>query len=159
MENKFELINDLSDIELILLVFGNELYTKTLDSLHYEYDTILSKLRKLLYKNKYSKYKTPQDIINLMIIKYNLPSDFALSKSRERNLYVEPRQKAMVLCRHIFTNLSLANIGDYFGKDHATVLHSKKTVKNLYKTNTAYRNDFDEMQIYFLGRIKITFND
>lgn len=38
------------------------------------------------------------------------------------------------------TSLTLDKIGQYFGKDHATALHSVKTVNNYIDTDSIYRN-------------------
>ncbi len=39
----------------------------------------------------------------------------------------------------------LRQIGEFLGKDHATVLHYKKTHLELYQTNRVYRDMFDEI--------------
>lgn len=57
MDNNVELINKLSDIELILSVFSTNLHTKNVDSLKKEYDSILSTLRRSLHIDKIKKYK------------------------------------------------------------------------------------------------------
>lgn len=65
-------------------------------------------------------------------------------KTRKRKIII-PRQ----LCHHIsFENSlgSLAEIGYRFGKkDHATVLHSTRTIKNLRETNRDFRKQYDEL--------------
>ena len=51
------------------------------------------------------------------------------TKRRNKNI-VLPRQIAMFISREL-TNLSLPEIGEFFGgKDHTTVLHSYKKIKN-----------------------------
>jgi hypothetical protein len=47
--------------------------------------------------------------------------------------------------------MSLANIGDMVGgKDHATVLHSCRTVQGLTETNSKYRSEMVEIENYVL---------
>lgn len=49
---------------------------------------------------------------------------------RNRNQeVVRARQTAMVLCKEV-TGQTLACIGDYFGRDHATVLHAYRRIRN-----------------------------
>lgn len=61
-------------------------------------------------------------------------------KSRKRHL-VFPRQLNMYfLEKH--TNYSLAMIGSIFNRDHATVLHAKKTIQNLIDTDKRIRNQY-----------------
>lgn len=61
------------------------------------------------------------------------------SSVRKREV-VQARQLGMYLL-WLFTNYSLQEIGRIFGgKDHATVLHSKKTVTNLSETNLGFNS-------------------
>jgi chromosomal replication initiator protein len=156
MNDRISLTYDLMDLELIALVFKNQLHEPDVISLSKEHDLIVLTLRNVFYIDKKKGYETPQDIIDLMISKYSLPQEFAISKYRGRKKFVVPRHKAMTICKHIFKKLTLVEIGSYFGgKDHASVLHSVKTVKNWYDTDKKFRQDFDDMQMYFLGSIEI----
>jgi chromosomal replication initiation ATPase DnaA len=58
-------------------------------------------------------------------------------KCRKREL-VEPRQLIMALS-HTFAKNSLRIAGSMFNKDHGTVFHSVKKVKDLFATNRDYR--------------------
>jgi len=60
-----------------------------------------------------------------------------LKERTRRREVVEPRQVAM-WWRIRNTRDSLSRIGSYYGRDHCTVLHAKKTVKDLMK----YDHDF-----------------
>lgn len=62
-------------------------------------------------------------------------------KTRKREV-VESRQLVYWHMAHK-TKLSLADIGALYGQDHATVLHAKKVVNNLRKTNRLYKNKFE----------------
>ena len=69
-----------------------------------------------------------------------------LSRPSRRREYVVPRQIAMaLLSKH--TNLSTVKLGEMFGKrDHTTVIHSRKTVKNLCQTDEKYKETFDLLE-------------
>jgi len=70
-----------------------------------------------------------------------------VQKSRKREAVV-PRQITHFFARK-YTNLFLSEIGWQVGaKDHATVLHSCKTVQNLYDTNDRgyFRALYDEIE-------------
>lgn len=58
-------------------------------------------------------------------------------KTRKRHI-VEARQLAMaVIMRN--PKESVTKVGNYFNKDHATVLHSVKTIANLRQTDKSFR--------------------
>lgn len=64
--------------------------------------------------------------------------------SRKREI-VQARQICMYFANK-YTSSSLADIGWHYGrKDHATVLHAKKTVGNLYDTDRTYREKINEI--------------
>ncbi|HSV76792.1 MAG TPA: chromosomal replication initiator protein DnaA [Bacteroidales bacterium] len=67
------------------------------------------------------------------------------SNTRKREI-VQARQLAMYFSKQ-FTKSSLAVIGSQCGnKDHATVLHACKTVKNLVDTDKSYKKCFEELE-------------
>jgi chromosomal replication initiator protein len=64
-----------------------------------------------------------------------------LSKSRRRSI-TRPRQIAMSLAKELTTH-SLPEIGDAFGgRDHTTVLHACRRVKELRETDNRIREDY-----------------
>ncbi|MCW9025060.1 MAG: chromosomal replication initiator protein DnaA [Gammaproteobacteria bacterium] len=67
-----------------------------------------------------------------------------LSKRRNRSI-TRPRQIAMTLCKEL-TNHSLPEIGDAFGgRDHTTVLHACKKIKELRETEVGMDEDFSNL--------------
>ena len=143
---KLDIINKLIEIQFEIekgLAISIEVYYKN------KYNELLRKLK--YYKVDYT-YNNPQDVIDTMIEKYNLKGDFATNKIRSRNSYVKHRQRAMFLIRHLFKEISLAEIGSYFNnKNHPTVLHAIKTVKNLCDTDNIYRSEFKKIQKEIIG--------
>lgn len=72
---------------------------------------------------------------------YKIKMADLLSKRRNRSV-ARPRQVAMALCKEL-TNHSLPEIGDAFGgRDHTTVLHACRTIKNLRSTDPDVAEDF-----------------
>lgn len=66
------------------------------------------------------------------------------SKRRTRTI-TRPRQLAMALAKEL-TNHSLPEIGDSFGgRDHTTVLHACKRIKELKDTNSEMREDYQHL--------------
>jgi len=64
-----------------------------------------------------------------------------LSKRRNRSI-ARPRQLAMALCKEL-TNHSLPEIGDAFGgRDHTTVLHACRKIKELRDENSRIDEDY-----------------
>jgi len=84
--------------------------------------------------------KEPRKLITVDFIQRCVAEEFGISlveiKTKRRNkTVVLPRQIAMYLSREL-TELSLPEIGDYFGgKDHTTVLHSYNKIKQLLNTS------------------------
>ena len=68
--------------------------------------------------------------------------DFTEKRPRE---YVEARQIFMSLMRK-YTVFSLAKIAKIVDKDHASVLASQKTVKNLCDTDKIFREKYDRIE-------------
>ncbi len=63
-----------------------------------------------------------------------------LSKRRSRSI-ARPRQMAMALAKEL-TNHSLPEIGDHFGgRDHTTVIHACRKVKELIQSDTDFAED------------------
>ena len=67
-----------------------------------------------------------------------------MSKRRSRSV-ARPRQVAMSLSKEL-TNHSLPEIGDSFGgRDHTTVLHACRKIKELRETNADIREDYKNL--------------
>ncbi len=83
-------------------------------------------------------------IQNVVSDYFKIPVDVVQSKLRKRDV-VQARQLAMYFSRE-YTNASLASIGQKIGKrDHATVLHACKTVKNLSETDKVFKGYMEDI--------------
>jgi chromosomal replication initiator protein len=72
---------------------------------------------------------------------YKIKVTDLLSKKRSRSI-ARPRQMAMALAKKL-TNHSFPEIGDAFnGRDHTTVLHACRKIKQLRKENSDIKEDF-----------------
>lgn len=95
--------------------------------------------------NSESKSVTIDDIINTVCKHFNLETTAIHTKSRKREV-VQARQVAMYLAKG-FTDFSTAKIGTLIGnKDHATVLHACKTIKEQKEVDKSFRAEIDEIQ-------------
>lgn len=86
------------------------------------------------------------DTIQKMVCDYfNVPYDKLMQKTRKREI-VQARQISMFLAKS-FTKNSLKTIGEHFGgRDHTTVIHSCRTVKDLMDTDTLFKESVLELQ-------------
>lgn len=85
-----------------------------------------------------ARWLTVQDILTQVSEYTKIPIETICEKTRKRTV-LEPRQVAMYLSKE-HTHESLVDIGYQCGrKDHATVLHACKTVKNLLDTSAEFR--------------------
>ena len=92
-----------------------------------------------------SKAVTVDDIINVVCKHFSLDTATIHTKSRKREV-VQARQIAMFLAKS-YTDFSTAKIGTLIGnKDHATVLHACKTIKELREVDKAFRAEIDDIQ-------------
>ncbi|MCP4336262.1 MAG: hypothetical protein GY679_00205 [Mycoplasma sp.] len=83
-------------------------------------------------------------IADLVEYEFGLAPGIIYSKTREREI-VSVRQIAQQITSEL-TNLSLASIGLAIGcKEHATVLHSIKTVNNLKETDKKYKEEYERI--------------
>lgn len=72
---------------------------------------------------------------------YKIKVSDLLSKRRSRSV-ARPRQMAMALAKEL-TNHSLPEIGEAFGgRDHTTVIHACKKIKELLSENNAFADDY-----------------
>jgi chromosomal replication initiator protein len=75
---------------------------------------------------------------------YKIKMAELLSKRRTRSI-ARPRQLAMALSKEL-TNHSLPEIGDAFGgRDHTTVLHACRKIKELQESNADIREDYSNL--------------
>jgi chromosomal replication initiator protein len=75
---------------------------------------------------------------------YQLRLSDLLSKKRSRSV-ARPRQMAMSLAKEL-TEHSLPEIGDAFGgRDHTTVLHACRTIRDLRETDGKLRQDWEKL--------------
>lgn len=86
------------------------------------------------------------DIIQKMVCDYfAVPYEKLLQKTRKREI-VQARQITMYLAK-TYTKNSLKTIGEHFGgRDHTTVIHSCKTVKDLMDTDNFFKESVLELQ-------------
>lgn len=82
-----------------------------------------------------------------------LPKDFH-SKTRRREVVLS--RQMFMHCLYLSTNLSLAQVGERAGgKDHATVLHSMRTINNLLATDKQFRKDFENTFLPMIESLKL----
>ncbi len=95
---------------------------------------------------KHAPQEVTIDYIQKTVCQYfDIPLDKLKSKSRKRET-VQVRQLAMYFSK-LYTKSSLAVIGNKCGnKDHATVLHACKTVRNLLDTDKRFKRYVDEIE-------------
>lgn len=92
----------------------------------------------------HDKLVTIDNIQRLVAEYYKIKMSDMLSKRRNRSV-ARPRQMAMCLSKEL-TNHSLPEIGDAFGgRDHTTVLHACKQVKNLRSISLDFSEDYNNL--------------
>lgn len=103
---------------------------------------------------KYEKIVITYKVIEKVISDYyNIPLYLIWSKSRKRE-YVKCRQLCHVFARKLLS-FSLEDIGYNMGKkDHATVLHSIKTINNISETDKQLRNEIFQLNTLILEYAK-----
>jgi chromosomal replication initiator protein len=115
----------------------------TLNKAEITFDIAKSVVDRLV--NKPHREYTVDQILEKVCNFYGLKADALQTKTRKREI-VQARQVAMYFSKN-FTNSSLSAIGSLIGqRDHATVLHACKIVKNMRETNTDFKHQFKEIE-------------
>ena len=136
-ENVGNSVRDLEGI-VISIMAHSTIYNKEID---------LELAQRIVRKvvNCESKSITIADIITTVCKHFGLENAAIHTKSRKREV-VQARQIAMYLAKN-HTDFSTAKIGTLIGnKDHATVLHACKTIKQLKEVDKSFRAEIDEIQ-------------
>lgn len=136
-ENVGDSVRDLEGI-VISIMAHSTIYNKEID---------LELAQRIVRKfvNCENKTVTIDEIINTVCSHFGLETAAIHTKSRKREV-VQARQIAMYLAKN-HTDLSTAKIGALIGhKDHATVLHACKTIKELKEVDKSFRAEMDEIQ-------------
>jgi chromosomal replication initiator protein len=90
------------------------------------------------------KLITIDNIIKTVAEYYKVKVTELLSPRRNRSI-ARPRQIAMALAKEL-TNHSLPEIGDAFGgRDHTTVLHACRKIKELLETSLDIAEDYKNL--------------
>ena len=79
-------------------------------------------------------------ITNVVEVHYNLIDGIIYTRSRKREI-VEARQVSMLIASYT-TGFSYAGIGMQFNRDHASVSHAKKVLRNLFEFDVDICNRF-----------------
>lgn len=85
-----------------------------------------------------------EEIAEIVCSHLEVDIDSIYGKSRKREI-VEARQIIMYLAKTV-TKMSSTNIGIKLGRDHATVLHAEKSIKQRISVDKAFRTTIDTIQ-------------
>ena len=137
-DNVTENVRDLEGIIVSLMAYS-VIYNK-------EVDMALAKRVIGQAIRKIEKKKLTVDSISDVVCKhFNIKTELLQTASRKREI-VQARQVAMYLSK-LYTEMSLAQIGAVIGKkNHATVLHACKTVKDQLQVDKSFRDDLEEIE-------------
>ncbi|MDR0891527.1 MAG: chromosomal replication initiator protein DnaA [Mediterranea sp.] len=95
--------------------------------------------------NKETKAVGIDDILNAVCQHFSLEVSAVHTKSRKREV-VQARQVAMYLAQKK-TGFSTSKIGKFIGnRDHATVIHACKTIKNQLEVDKAFKQEVQEIE-------------
>ena len=89
------------------------------------------------------------DILKAVAQHFSLSVDTLKGSGRAREIAL-PRQVAMFLVREM-TSHSLPEIGQFFGRDHTTVMHAIQKIGDQLKQSTELQQALGEVRIYLRG--------
>lgn len=84
---------------------------------------------------------TPEMVINAVARRYSVSYSDILSSKRTSNVALA-RMIAMYLTREL-TDFSLPSIGDFFGRNHSTVIHAVNKIKEDMDKDPSFRKDVE----------------
>ncbi|MDR0989363.1 MAG: chromosomal replication initiator protein DnaA [Prevotellaceae bacterium] len=136
-ENAGESVRDLEGIIISIMAHAT-IYNKEIDL------SLAERIVRKVAKNE-RKVITIDDIVNTVCKHFSLEVSAIHTTSRKRDV-VQARQIAMYLAKSN-TDCSTSKIGSLIGnKDHATVLHACKTVKELREVDKGFCAEIDTIQ-------------
>lgn len=103
----------------------------------------------LRFKEPLKRGNKKDSIIDTVCVFFGVSTQIMKSAKRD-NLTAEARQVAMFFLRK-YTNMSLKEIGAFFGRDHTTVIHSCGVVENHFKTEDIFRERINEVENLILS--------
>lgn len=80
---------------------------------------------------------------NICKIFYKTPQEVMENRRSRKRTYVTIRQLTMAVIRRE-TPKSFSEIGEFFGLDHATAIHSVKAIDNLRETDKQFKRMTDK---------------
>jgi len=92
---------------------------------------------------------TPSSVLKLISSYFDVPEEEILGKRRKKEI-VHARMIAMYLIRSI-TNIPLTSIGDFFGKDHSSVLYAHEKISNEIKNDAQLKRTVATLQDKIVG--------
>ncbi|WP_321481347.1 chromosomal replication initiator protein DnaA [uncultured Bacteroides sp.] len=136
-ENVNESVRDLEGI-VISIMAHSTIYNKEIDL------DLAQRIVKKVVRNE-TKAITVDDIINIVCKHFELTPAMIHTKSRKREV-VQVRQVAMYLAKK-HTDYSSSKIGQLIGhKDHATVLHACKIVKDQCQVDKSFHSEVENIE-------------
>jgi len=137
-ENVTENVRDLEGV-IVSLMAHSVIYNKEVD---------LSLAKRVIgqaIKKIEKKKLTIDNIADIVCKQFNIKTELIHTLSRKREI-VQARQVTMYLCK-LYTEMSLAQIGTVIGKkNHATVLHACKIVKDQIEVDKVFRGQIAEIE-------------
>ena len=92
-----------------------------------------------------SREVTVPQIIDAVVKRYSVKVSDLQGKKRNQSISL-PRQVSMYLARRM-TNLSLEEIGGYFGgRDHTTVLHAERKIEEMLRTDASLQGALQALE-------------
>ena len=95
----------------------------------------------------------PMMIISVVFDYFGIQSNLRTANVRNREVVVA-KQISMFYIRK-YTRQSYAGIGNYFFRDHATVMYAIKTINNLMCYDRHFREDIKHIETRIFSRIVI----
>ena len=136
-QNVSDSVRDLEGVVISIMAHAT-IYNREVDL------DLAQRIVKKISRNE-SKPITIDTIIDTVCSHFGLEPSAIHTKSRKRDV-VQARQIAMYLAKNN-TDYSASKIGTLIGgKDHATVLHACKTIRELREVDKTFRAEVDEIQ-------------
>lgn len=85
------------------------------------------------------KRMSPRGFLDAFCQAMNIPKERLLNKTRKREIVQQRQILTALIYKNMIDKYSLAKIGSTVNQNHATVLHSSKTVSNLVENNRHFR--------------------
>lgn len=113
---------------------------RRLEKIYFEYEVKVQ-----LQRKRRRVVITCEDVAAVVSRVLNVPMETLVSKRRGKQAVSDARHIAIAITCDV-TKYTIYKIGEYYSRDHSTIIHARDNARSLRLTNTAFRAKYDQCE-------------